>query len=89
MSDGTLVIVVTIITSVVFLAIGVWYVGNKRLSVEDYIVSRNTAGSSLAVATLVASVMGAWILFSPAETATWAGIVALRSEEHTSELQSH
>lgn len=77
MSIGGLAILVTVITSVVFVSLAIWHVGRRRLSVEDFIISRNSAGSTLATATLVASVIGAWILFSPAETATWAGIVAL------------
>ena len=42
----------------VFLALGIWYVGRRRISVEDFIVSRGTAGTGLATATLVASALG-------------------------------
>ena len=66
-----------ILTSVVFLALGVWYVGRSKISVEDFIVSRNVAGTGLATATLVASALGAWILFSPAETGANFGISSL------------
>ncbi|MFQ5860204.1 MAG: Na+/proline symporter [Dehalococcoidia bacterium] len=68
---------ITVVTSLLFLLLGVLYVRRRRLNVEEYIVARNSAGSMLATATLVASVIGAWILFSPAETGTWAGMVAL------------
>ena len=77
MSDGQVALIVMLSISVVFVLMGVLYVRRRALNVEDYIVSRNSAGSVLATATLVASVMGAWILFSPAETGTWAGMVAL------------
>ncbi len=77
MDNGLLAVVITIVTAGVFLALGVWYVGRRRISVEDYIVSRNTAGTGLATATLVAGALGAWILFAPAETGTWAGIAGL------------
>ncbi len=70
-------IIITLATAGVFLALGIWYVRGRSISVEDYIVSRNTAGFGLATATLVASGLGAWILFSPAETGTWAGIAGL------------
>ena len=70
-------IIITLATAAVFLSLGIWYVRGKSISVEDYIVSRNTAGLGLATATLVASGLGAWILFSPAETGTWAGIAGL------------
>ena len=77
MSIGVLAISVTVITVAVFTVIGVMYVRGRRPGVEEFIVDRNTAGTSAALATVVASVAGAWILFSPAETGTWAGLVAL------------
>lgn len=69
--------IVSFSTAVVFMAAGVLYVRRRKLTVEGYLVSRATVGTPLATATLVASILGAWILFSPAETGTWAGIVAL------------
>ena len=77
MESNTLAIAITLITAVTFALLGVLYVSRRRLSLEEYIVHRNSTGSWLAVATVVASVAGAWILFSPAETGTWAGLVAL------------
>jgi Na+/proline symporter len=77
MSIGVLAISVTVITVAVFTAIGVMYVRGRRPGVEEFIVDRNTAGTSAALSTVVASVAGAWILFSPAETGTWAGLVGL------------
>ena len=77
MIDGGLTIGVAVIAAAVFVSAGVWYVRRLRLTVEDYIVARNTAGPGIATATLVASVIGAWVLFSPGETGTWAGLVAL------------
>ena len=77
MSDGQVALIVMLSISVVFVLMGVLYVRRRALNVEDYIVSRNSAGPVLATATLVASVIGAWILFSPAETGTWAGMAGL------------
>ena len=77
MSTGPLAVAVTLITAVAFATIGVLYVRRRKLSVEEYIVSRNTAGTGVALATVVASIAGAWILFSPAEAGTWAGLVSL------------
>ena len=77
MDNGLLAVIITLVTAGIFLALGVWYVGRRRISVEDYIVSRNTAGTALATATLVASALGAWILFSPAETGAGFGVSAL------------
>ena len=70
-------IIITLVTAAVFLVLGIWYVRGRSINVEDYILSRNSAGTGLAIATLVASGLGAWILFSPAETGTWAGIAGL------------
>ncbi len=77
MSEGTIAVVITILTSMVFLALGIWYVGRRKISVEDFIVSRGSAGTGLATATLIASALGAWILFAPAETGAGSGISAL------------
>ena len=77
MSENGLAILITIVTAMVFVAAGILYVRRRRLNVEEYIVARNRAGTGLATATLVASVIGAWILFSPAEAGTWAGLTAL------------
>ena len=77
MIDSVLAALIALGTAAVFVAAGVLYVRRRALSVEDYLVSRNTAGLGLATATLVASGMGAWILFSPAETGTWAGLAGI------------
>ncbi len=66
-----------LITSVSFVLVGIWFVRERRQTLENFIVFRNSAGSIVTTATLVASVIGAWILFSPAETGTWAGIAGL------------
>ncbi len=70
-------IIITLVTAGGFLVLGIWYVRGRALSVEEYIVARNTAGTELAIATLVASGMGAWILFAPAETGILAGLAGL------------
>ena len=77
MLDAGLAVPIALITAAVFVVAGVMYARRGRGGVEDYLVARNSAGSSLATATLVASVAGAWILFSPAEAGTWAGIAAI------------
>ncbi len=77
MLDAGLAVPIALITAVVFVVAGVMYARRGSGGVEDYLVARNSAGSTLATATLVASVAGAWILFSPAEAGTWAGIAAI------------
>jgi Na+/proline symporter len=77
MSIGTLTILITVLVTAAFAGLGIAYSTRSRIDAEGFLVSRNWAGGWIATATLVASVMGAWILFSPGETATWAGIVGL------------
>jgi sodium/pantothenate symporter len=61
----------------VFAVVGLLDARRRRLSVEDYISARGSAGTQATVATVVASAMGAWILYSPAEAGTWGGLPAL------------
>ena len=77
MLDAGLAVPIAAVTAAVFVVAGVLYARRGSGGVEGYLVARNTAGSTLATATLVASVAGAWILFSPAEAGTWAGIAAI------------
>ncbi len=77
MIDSAPAVLIALGTAIVFVAAGVLYVRRRAMSVEDYLVARNSAGGGLATATLVASVIGAWVLFSPGEAGTWAGLVAL------------
>ena len=77
MIDGTAAIVIALVTAAAFGGAGIAYARRWRASVEDYLVARRSAGYQVTTATLVASVIGAWVLFSPAEAGTWAGLAAL------------
>ena len=63
--------------SALFAAAGILYARRWRESLEDFVVARNTQGPIATFATLLASALGAWILFSPPEAATWGGIPAV------------
>ncbi len=63
--------------AVVFTALGVWHVRRRGASLEDHLIFRNRTGAGAGIATITASAIGAWALFSPAETATWAGVAGL------------
>ena len=63
--------------SILFALAGVCYARNSKDSLEDYIVARNSQSTFATVLTLVASSLGAWILFSPAQAATWGGLGAV------------
>ena len=56
-----LVIALTVAIALIFVLFSVWHVRGQALTVEDYVVSRNSAGVTLATATLIASGLGAWI----------------------------
>lgn len=59
-----------------FSTAGLLYARRSRDNLEDFIVARNTQGSFATFLTLLASSLGAWILLSPPESATWGGISA-------------
>ncbi|WP_396613431.1 sodium:proline symporter (plasmid) [Haloferax sp. S1W] len=67
----------TIVTLVVFAGLGIWYSRGRVASVEDLVSARNSAGERRTTATLVASVMGVWILFSAPEAGAGFGIAAV------------
>ncbi len=60
-----------------FALAGIIYARRNNGTLEEYIVARNSQGSLATVMTLMASSLGAWILFSPAQAATWGGISAV------------
>ncbi|WP_459614461.1 sodium:solute symporter family transporter [Bordetella sp. 2513F-2] len=63
--------------SAAFTVSGVLYARRERGNLEDYIVARNSQGAVATLLTLLASSLGAWILFSPAQAATWGGLGAV------------
>ena len=69
-------ITTTIIVGLFFIALG--YLNNKKTSNnENYIVGERNENTFSLTASLVASSLGAWILFGPASAATWGGIGAV------------
>ncbi len=66
-----------LLVSLGFAAAGIFYFRGRGVTLEEYVTARGTVGSVAAAATLVASGMGAWILFGPAEAATWGGLPAI------------
>ncbi|MGB3311508.1 MAG: Na+/proline symporter [Nodosilinea sp.] len=70
-------IAVTLITVASFTLIGLLQASRRAISLEDYMVSRNSVGTPMALATIVASAMGAWILFSPPEVGATSGIAGI------------
>lgn len=77
MFDSTITLIWLLVFSGVFSLAGVWYSRHSRDSLEDYIVARNSQTATATVLTLLASSLGAWILFAPAQAATWGGLAAV------------
>jgi Na+/proline symporter len=50
-----------------FALLGMWYARRDRDSLEDYVIARNSQSTAATMLTLLASSLGAWILFSPAQ----------------------
>ena len=64
-------------TVLLFTLLGVLHVRRRGQTLDDHLVCRNQTGPGAGMATVTASAIGAWVLFSPAETATWAGIAGI------------
>ncbi len=77
MLDTTSAFLWLVLFSAGFALAGVLYARNSSDSLEDFIVARNTQTSTATVLTLLASSLGAWILFAPAQAATWGGLGAV------------
>ena len=76
MSIGAIALLVTLVTAAAFTLFGVLYAGRKTIDLEGYMVNRNQVGGWSALATVTASALGAWILFSPQEAGSVFGGVS-------------
>lgn len=64
--------------SIIFALAGIAHARRKtQTSLEDFIIARNSQSAWATIMTLLASSLGAWILFSPAQAATWGGLSAV------------
>src|SRR5690625_3849703 len=60
-----------------FTLAGVLYARRSIDTVEEYIVARNSQTTTATMLTLMATSLGAWILFAPAQAAAWGGLGAI------------
>jgi Na+/proline symporter len=67
----------TVAVLVVFTGLGLWHSRGRVDSTEDLITARDSVGGRRMTATLVASVMGVWILLSAPEAGAGFGIAAV------------
>jgi Na+/proline symporter len=66
-----------VLFSAIFVVAGVLSARSANDSLEDYVVARNSQSASGTLLTLLATTLGAWILFAPAQAATWGGLAAV------------
>ena len=69
-------ILLTLVISIIFVIVGIIY-SNKYQGLNNYLVANRSIGTFSLTTSLVASALGAWILFGPASAATWGGIGAV------------
>ena len=66
-------LILVLLTSLLFAVIGIFY-SRKYRGYSDYLAAGRKIGTLSLTTSLVASALGAWILFGPASAATWGGI---------------
>ena len=78
MSVGAVALTVLLVAAATFALFGLVKSSSKAIDLEDYMVSRNQVGGPAALATVTASTLGAWILFSPPKAGSaFGGITAV------------
>lgn len=66
-----------VLFSALFAILGLIHARKERSTLEDYVIARNSQSALATIATLLATTLGAWILFAPAQAATWGGLAAI------------
>ena len=67
---------IVVVISLIFTIIGLVY-STKYRGINNYLTANRNIGFFSLSASLVASALGAWVLFGPASAATWGGIGAV------------
>ncbi|MFW8566825.1 sodium:solute symporter family transporter [Orrella sp. 11846] len=76
LTTSTAVIWLTVFAAL-FAIPGLLYARRTQDKLEDYLVARNSQSATATLLTLLATTLGTWILFGPAQAATWGGIGAI------------
>ena len=74
--DQSSSLTLVIIISLIFTFLGLIY-SKKYQGLNNYLTANRNVGFFSLSTSLVASALGAWILFGPASAATWGGIGAV------------
>ena len=69
-------ILIILSISILFIAVGILY-SKKYRGLDNYLLANRSIGVFSLTSSLIASALGAWILFGPASAATWGGIGAV------------
>jgi Na+/proline symporter len=77
MSTGAIALLVTLVTAGLFALLGLLHASKQTMNIEEFVASRNRFGTGMALATIVASAMGIWILFSPPQVGATSGIAGI------------
>ncbi|MFQ3618194.1 MAG: Na+/proline symporter [Cyanobacteriota bacterium] len=77
MSVQSVALLVTLATAGGFALLGLVRASQQTMNLEDYMVSRNRFGPWMSFATVVASALGVWILFSPPQVGASSGIAGI------------
>jgi len=77
MVGTSLALGLTVCTLVAVATFGIWHTRRDDGSTDDFLTARNSVGRRRTTATLVASVMGVWILLSAPEAGAGFGIAAV------------
>ena len=67
---------IVIVISLIFAVLGVYH-SKKFQGINNYLTANRNVGLFSLTTSLVASALGAWVLFGPAAAATWGGIGAV------------
>ncbi|AOT08854.1 sodium:solute symporter family transporter [Pseudoalteromonas luteoviolacea] len=77
MLDITTALISLVVFAALFSIPGLIYARRCQDKLDDFLVARNSQNSQATMLTLMATTMGTWVLFGPAESATWGGIGAV------------
>lgn len=77
MSVQSVALLVTLATAGGFALLGLVRASQQTMNLEDYMVSRNRFGPWMSFATVVASALGVWILFSPPQVGASSGLAGI------------
>ena len=66
-----------VVFPILFAVPGLIYARRTQDKLDDFLVARNIQSSTSTLLTLLATTLGTWILFGPAQAATWGGMGAI------------